>query len=87
MMGGLDASAKARSGSTVSTVEYIVRLCCCNYRPSPNAVGAMGVLRYVFKPMNLIDLLAIAPFWMEQLLHTHAKTEVVRMARMTRIFR
>ena len=69
------------------TVEYIVRLCCCNYRPSPNAVGAMGVLRYVFKPMNLIDLLAIAPFWMEQLLHTHAKTEVVRMARMTRIFR
>ena len=69
------------------TIEYLVRLSVCNGRPSPNTVGIRGVMLYVVKPMNLVDLAAIAPFWIEQLMTAHIKTEVLRMMRMTRIFR
>lgn len=71
----------------VFTVEYIVRVSCCNARPSPNAEGVSGVLRYMAKPINLVDVLAVAPFWIERAWGGDGKTAVIRLLRMTRVFR
>ena len=65
------------------TAEYLIRLVCCQHRLTPNP----KVLNYILKPMNLVDFLAIAPFYIELMLGAHMKTEVVRALRMTRIFR
>jgi hypothetical protein len=65
------------------TVEYLIRVACCTHRMSPNP----SVLKYLVKPMNLIDFFAIAPFYIEMLLGGHLRTEVLRALRMTRVFR
>ena len=65
------------------TVEYVVRVACCTHRLSPDP----GFFAYVRKPMNLVDLFAIAPFYIELLLDGHLSLGVLRMLRMTRIFR
>jgi hypothetical protein len=45
------------------------------------------VIKYLLKPMNLIDLFAIAPFYIELLLAGDVGLSFLRMLRMTRIFR
>ena len=65
------------------TVEYLVKVACCTHRLTPNPT----VITYVRKPMNLVDLFAILPFYIELLLGATLKTEVLRALRMTRVFR
>eukprot|EP01047_Picozoa_sp_COSAG01_P055344 COSAG01_NODE_6151_length_3822_cov_9.606769_2_plen_457_part_00 len=62
----------------VFTVEYVARLLTCTEVPR---------VRYAIKIMNLIDLMAIMPFYVELLLGGHLELAFVRMLRMTRVFR
>ena len=61
-------------------------------RLSENEPGAYrspnpSVIKYLVKPMNLIDLFAIAPFYIELVLAGDVGLSFLRMLRMTRIFR
>jgi len=48
----------------VFTLEYLVRVWVCN--ENRNCVNPLGDrLRYIFRPLSLIDLLAILPFWLQ----------------------
>jgi len=66
------------------TVEYLARVLTCSQRPREN----QSVLRYLLAPMSLIDLISIAPFYIELMLGGgNSGMAVVRMLRMSRIFR
>ena len=65
------------------TIEYVARMACCTHRLSADP----SFFKYLVKPMNLVDLCAIAPFYIEMLLAGNLSLGVLRMLRMTRIFR
>ena len=65
------------------TIEYVVRVACCTHRLSPDPRFS----KYLFRPMNMVDLCAIAPFYIELVLSGNLSLGVLRMLRMTRIFR
>jgi voltage-gated potassium channel len=67
----------------VFTIEYVLRVACCTHRLTPDP----SFIKYVRKPMNMVDLLAIAPFWIELVFAGDLSLGVLRMLRMTRIFR
>eukprot|EP01051_Picozoa_sp_SAG22_P011791 SAG22_NODE_1166_length_5291_cov_4.322227_1_plen_547_part_00 len=67
----------------VFTVEYVLRLVTCPQRPSQDR----RFWTYVLKPLNLVDLLSIVPFYIELLLNEHTSLAVLRVLRMSRIFR
>lgn len=68
----------------VFTIEYLARVFTCSQRPREN----QSVWRYLTKPMSLIDLVSIAPFYIELLLGgKESGLAVVRMLRMSRLFR
>ena len=68
----------------VFTIEYLARVFTCSQRPRED----QSVTKYLLKPMSLIDLISIAPFYIELLLGgTESGLAVVRMLRMSRIFR
>ena len=68
------------------SLEYVLRLFCCTRRPVM-ADETAGICNYFWKPMNMIDIVAIAPFWIELFLGGQISLGVLRMLRMTRIFR
>jgi voltage-gated potassium channel len=65
------------------TIEYLTKVVCCSERLSPNP----SVIRYLCKTMSLIDLAAILPFYIELFFGGDIGLSVLRMLRMTRIFR
>ena len=68
------------------TLEYTLRLLTCTERPvTPPQTG--GFWSFFLKPMSLVDLVAIAPFWIELAFGGQISLGVLRMLRMTRIFR
>ena len=67
----------------VFTIEYLARLATCTHRLSPKPT----VANFMVEPMNLIDLVAILPFYIELILGGQLGLSVLRMLRMTRIFR
>lgn len=68
----------------VFTLEYLARVFTCSQRPRHN----QSVVKYLVKPMVMIDLISIAPFYIELLLGgSESGLAVVRMLRMSRIFR
>jgi voltage-gated potassium channel len=70
----------------VFTVEYLLRLWSCTANPIfANTIG--GRLRYAVRPMALIDLAAIAPFYAELLLPGTLDLRFLRILRVLRVFR
>lgn len=72
-------TAVERVAVSIFTVELAARLACC---PS--------LLRFFRSPMNLIDVLAVAPFYVELALADGPATgnsAILRIARLARIFR
>ncbi len=71
----------------IFTVEYLTRLCASPAGPGP--------LRFALMPTNIIDILAILPFYIEQILlaagsggsNDLAVLKVLRLIRLTRITR
>jgi hypothetical protein len=73
----------------VFTVDYVLRMMVCRWRPRANR----SFFKYFKKGLNIVDLLAIAPFWAEHLLcngpdgSCNSGASVIRMLRLARIFR
>lgn len=67
----------------VFTLEYLARVWSCVESPR-YAKPVRGRLRYIFKPLSLIDLIAVLPFYLSFL---SVDLRVVRMLRLLRIFR
>ena len=65
------------------SVEYVFRMGCCTERPARDR----RFWPYFFHPMNLIDLLAIAPTWYEILTGGRTTLIVLRILRLARVFR
>lgn len=73
----------------VFTIEYTLRMMVCSWRPRANR----SFLKYFKKGLNIVDLLAIVPFWVEHLLckgpdgQCNSGASVIRILRLARIFR
>jgi voltage-gated potassium channel len=74
-----------RISVAVFTVEYIARLWSCS--SDLRYVTVAGRLRYVLGPMMLIDLAAIAPFYVELLWPGVLDLRFLRVLRLLRVFR
>jgi voltage-gated potassium channel len=70
----------------VFTVEYLLRLWSCTEDPR-FAEAISGRVRQSVRPMTLIDLAAIAPFYLELLLPGVLDLRYLRVLRLLRIFR
>lgn len=70
----------------VFTAEYLLRLWSCT--SDPRYAGAVrGRLRFALRPLPLIDLLAVAPFYMEFLAFDLRFVRALRLFRLFRIFK
>lgn len=70
----------------VFTVEYVLRLWSCTV--DPRLEGALrGRLRMATRPMSLVDIVAIAPFYVELLLPGTLDLRFLRSLRLLRLFR
>ena len=66
------------------SAEYLLRVVTCSQRPREDR----SVIKYLLKPMVLVDLVSIAPFYIELIIGgDESGLAVVRMLRMSRIFR
>ncbi len=71
---------------TVFTAEYLLRLWSCT--SDPRYAGAVrGRLRFALSPMALVDLLAVAPFFLEFLAVDLRFIRTLRLFRLFRIFK
>ncbi|MDX2039670.1 MAG: ion transporter [Acidobacteriota bacterium] len=68
----------------VFTVEYLARLWACVCRPE-FARSAMGRLRFALRPMQIIDLLAILPFYLEFMPIDARFVRIFRLFRLLRL--
>ena len=72
----------------VFTIEYVLRIGLCTFRPRKNR----SFCKYFMKGLNVVDLLAILPFWVERVVCSpenpcNSGVSVVRLLRLARIFR
>ena len=66
------------------SLEYFLRVFTCSQRPRTDR----SVIKYILQPMVLVDLVSIAPFYIELIIGgDESGLAVVRMLRMSRIFR
>jgi voltage-gated potassium channel len=70
----------------VFTTEYLLRLWSCTSDPR-YAEPVRGRLRYASRPMPLVDLLAVAPFYLEFLAVDLRMVRALRLFRLFRIFK
>jgi voltage-gated potassium channel len=68
----------------VFTAEYLARLWACVEDPR---YASRGRLAWVFSPMALVDLLAIAPFYLSLVAVVPLDLRFVRVLRLARVFR
>ncbi len=67
----------------VFTAEYLARLWACTAAPRYGH-PLLGRLRYSLRPLNVIDLLTILPFWLGL---SHIDTRTLRVLRLLRVLR
>ena len=67
----------------VFTLEYLARLWACVSSPH-YAKPIRGRLRFIFKPLSIIDLVSVLPFYLSFI---YIDLRVIRMLRLLRIFR
>ncbi|MEJ2261388.1 MAG: ion transporter, partial [Nitrosopumilaceae archaeon] len=67
----------------IFTGEYATRLFVCKLNPKYQN-SKMGVIRFIFTPMMLVDLAAILPFFLPFVI---ADTRIIRIIRLLRLFR
>eukprot|EP01043_Picozoa_sp_COSAG02_P011693 COSAG02_NODE_435_length_22393_cov_18.805643_13_plen_492_part_00 len=65
------------------TLEYLLRMWGCIERPYQDK----RFLPYFSAPMNIVDIVAILPFYMELLLQAGGSFGVIRVLRLARVFR
>jgi hypothetical protein len=63
--------------------EYITRVICCAHRPG----SANGIFAYLKQPMNIIDVTAIMPAYVNLVFGAGGNLQVLRVLRVARIFR
>jgi voltage-gated potassium channel len=68
----------------IFTVEYLLRLWICTLNPKYSA-PVVGRIRYALTPLAIVDLLAIAPFYLPMLLPFDLR--FIRALRLTRMLR
>lgn len=72
----------------IFTVEYLARLLTCHAEPSLGSTPLSRMLRYARKPLNIIDVLAVAPFYLGFLLgNSVSSLRVLRLFRVVRLFK
>jgi len=76
---------------TIFTLEYLARLFTADLK-YPEVSKPRAVIKYIFSPMAMIDLLAILPFYLELALlaygvHHMADTRFLRILRLMRLLR
>ena len=71
----------------VFSIEYVMRLWSCTVNPK-YAQPILGRLLFVISPMAIVDLLAIAPFYLPMLIHADLRfLRILRLFRLFRIFK
>ncbi len=70
----------------IFTAEYLLRLWACTSR-AEFSEPVKGRFRMATQPMSVIDLLAIAPFYLQFLLPSGMDLRFIRMLRLFRLFR
>lgn len=68
---------------SIFTVEYGLRMCTCVFRPSKDR----SVWTYATQTLNIVDLIAILPFYAEMLIGGNNSLGIMRILRLARIFR
>lgn len=82
--GNLTLFMMAEAGCIFSfTIEYLLRMWSCTARPYTD----QRFFSYCLQPMNLVDVVAIAPFYLELMLHAGGSFGVIRVLRLARVFR
>ena len=72
---------------TIFTVEYLLRVWSCTASPDFHH-PVLGRLRFIFSPLALIDLVALAPFYLPLLIPIDIRfIRVVRLLRILRLFK
>eukprot|EP00913_Durusdinium_trenchii_P010702 g10041.t1 len=72
----------------IFTVEYLARLLTCHAEPSLGSTPLSRMLRYARRPLNIIDVLAVAPFYLGFLLgNSVSSLRVLRLFRVVRLFK
>ena len=72
---------------TVFSIEYILRIYTADYK-YPTDTGFYSVVKYLFSPMAIIDLLAIIPFYLPLLIPVDLRfLRILRLTRIIRIFK
>lgn len=79
---------------TLFSIEYLARFCLVGFAPPDDTAGWKKVLSFFLHPMNLIDLIAILPFYLEMMSSSSTADGgsdsafgVLRILRVARVFR
>ena len=73
--------------SVVFTIEYALRILTADFL-YPQCGRRRAILKYMFSPMAMVDLVAILPFWLPMLLPgTMLGLRALRLVRLLRIFK
>ncbi|CAE7259378.1 kcna2 [Symbiodinium microadriaticum] len=72
----------------IFTVEYLARLLTCHAEPALGETPTLRVLHYARMPLNIVDLLAVAPFYLGFIIgNSVSSLRVLRLARVLRLFK